>query len=66
MIEYICLLGYVPSEVSATLRRPGKGGQSKLGLGTSLVVQCLRLCTFNAGDTGSILGRRTKIPHAAG
>ena len=57
---------YVPSEARATLRRPGKGSQSKLGLGTSLVVQCLRLCTSNSGDAGLILGRRTKIPHAAG
>ena len=30
----------------------------------SLVVQCLKLHTFNAGDTGSIPGQGTKIPHA--
>ena len=35
-------------------------------LGTSLVVQWLRLCTFNAGSSGSISGWRTKIPHAMG
>ena len=33
--------------------------------GTPLVVQWLRLHASNAGDTGSILGRGTKIPHAA-
>ena len=32
--------------------------------GTSLVVQWLRCCTHNAGDTGSNLGQGTKIPHA--
>ena len=29
------------------------------------MVQWLRLCAPNAGGTGSIPGRRTKIPHAA-
>ena len=33
-------------------------------LGTSLVVQWLRLCTSNAGDTALIPGWGTKIPHA--
>ena len=33
--------------------------------GTSLVVQWLRLWASTAGGTGSILGQRTKIPHAA-
>ena len=33
--------------------------------GTSLVVQWLRLYTFNAGDAGSIPGGETKIPYAA-
>ena len=33
--------------------------------GASLAVQWLRLHTPNAGDTGSILGWGTKIPHAA-
>ena len=28
-------------------------------------VQWLRLCTFNAGNAGSIPGQETKIPHAA-
>ena len=32
--------------------------------GTSLVVQWLRCCTHNAGDTGSNIGQGTKIPHA--
>ena len=32
--------------------------------GTSVVVQRLRLCASNAGDTGSTPGRGTKIPHA--
>ena len=35
-----------------------------LGLRTSLVVQWLRQY-FHCGDTGSILSRGTKIPHAA-
>ena len=33
--------------------------------GTSLVVQWLRLCTSNAGRTGSFPGSGTKIPHAS-
>ena len=33
-------------------------------MGTSLVVQWLRLCTFPVGGTGSITGWGTKIPHA--
>ena len=36
----------------------------KGGLGTSLVVQWLRLCTSIARGTGSIPGRGTKIPQA--
>ena len=36
-----------------------------LDLGTSLVVQWLRLRASNAGDKGSVLGLETKIPHAA-
>ena len=31
---------------------------------TFSVVQWLRLCAPNAGGPGSILGQRTKIPHA--
>ena len=34
-------------------------------MGTSLVVQWLRLHAANAGGTGSIPGGGTKIPHAA-
>ena len=33
-------------------------------VGTSLVVQWLRLCAPNAGGVGSIPGKGTKIPHA--
>ena len=33
-------------------------------IGTSLVVQWLRLCASNAGGTCSIPGGGTKIPHA--
>ena len=32
-------------------------------LGTSPVVQCLRICASRPGDMGSIPGRETKIPH---
>ena len=32
-------------------------------LGTSPVVQCLRLCASRPGNMGSIPGRETKIPH---
>ena len=35
----------------------------QLPLGTSLAVQRLKLCPFNAGGTGLIPGWRTKIPH---
>ena len=34
-------------------------------LGTSLVVQWLRLYTSNAGDPGSIPDQGTKTPHAS-
>ena len=34
-------------------------------LGSSLVVQWLRLLASTAGSVGSIPGRGTKIPHAA-
>ena len=34
-------------------------------VGTSVVVQWLRLHAANAGDLGSIPGQGTKIPHAA-
>ena len=37
----------------------------KEGRGNSLVVQWLGLRASTAGDTGSISGRGTKIPHAA-
>ena len=33
-------------------------------IGTSLVIQCLRLCPSSAGGTGSVPGWGTKIPHA--
>ena len=38
----------------------------KLMRGTSLVVQWLRLCASNSGDTGWIPNLGTKILHAAG
>ena len=38
--------------------------QKPLFLRTSLAVQWLRLYTFTEGDTGSVPGWRTKIPHA--
>ena len=38
--------------------------QQKLQTGTFLEVQWLRLHTPNAGGTGSIPGRGSKIPHA--
>ena len=34
--------------------------------GASLVVQWLRLCSSNAGSTGSICGQGTKVPDATG
>ena len=37
---------------------------SKMGPGTSLVVQWLRLRASNAGCVGSVPGWGTKIPHA--
>ena len=37
---------------------------NKVGKGTLLVVQWLRLCTSNARGTGSISGLGTEIPHA--
>ena len=35
-------------------------------IGTSLMVQWLRLWASSTGDMGSILGQETKIPHAIG
>ena len=46
----VCMTGLCPYE--------------KKPLGTSLATQWLRLCTSNVGDTDSILGQGTKIPHA--
>ena len=43
------------------LKRQMRGLSSKVG--TSLVVQWLRLCAPNAGGLGSIPGGGTKIPH---
>ena len=48
--------GHTPSSQHTTLSKTP-------GLGTSLVVQWLRLHTANAGDVGLISGRGTKIPH---
>lgn len=46
-------------------QRNKKEGVKSPGLGTSQVVQCLRLCTFTAGNRGSIPGQGNKmIPHA--
>ena len=39
-------------------------GSLKESLMTSLVVQWLRLCASNAGDSSSIYCGGTKIPHA--
>ena len=46
-------------------KRPLKVNLKDSKLGTSLVVQWLRLCASIVGDTGSIPGQGTKIPHAA-
>ena len=42
----------------------GDEGRVKNIFWTSLAVQWLGLCASTAGDTGLILGRGTKIPHA--
>ena len=39
---------------------------SNLAIGTSLVIQWLRLCLPMQGGAGSILGWGAKIPHASG
>ena len=41
-----------------------KESKSKSFQGTSLSVQCLRLCASDAGDLGSVPGGGTKIPNA--
>ena len=41
-----------------------KWSNSKMHRGTSLAVQCLRLCTSTAGGMGLIPGRGTRILHA--
>lgn len=40
------------------------GSESLKNVETSLTVQWLRLCTSNAGDTGSIPGQGIKFPRA--
>ena len=40
-------------------------GSEIAATGTPLEVQWLGLCASTAGGTGSIPGRKTKIPHAA-
>ena len=49
-------------------RRLGKKEkyQKSLAIGTSLMVQWLRLQAANAGGMGLIPGQGTKIPHATG
>ena len=54
----------MPSTVRDTGDRAAT--KDKIPFGTSLVVQWLRLRAPNAGGTGLILGRGTKIPYAAG
>ena len=49
---------------SPSLWSPGDTGWKGLPLGTSLVVQWLRLCSASAGGVGLVPGRGTKIPHA--
>ena len=39
-------------------------GEEKRHTGTSLVIQCLRLCASNTAGAGSIPGRGTKIVYA--
>ena len=39
-------------------------GEEKRHTGTSLVIQCLRLCASNTAGAGSIRGRGTKIVYA--
>ena len=48
-----------------TIMVPGSYNYVRIDiLGTSLVVQWLRLCPFSVGDASSIPGWGTKIPYA--
>ena len=58
--------GEVLESHGKVLSRRGTGSSvdfTKTPVGTSLVVQWLQLCPYNAGGTGSIPGQETKIPH---
>ena len=57
-----CILGCMCTEGAVSLR--GTKLYLNFWLGTCLVVQWLRLCTYNAGGMGSIPGPATTIPHA--
>ena len=46
-------------------REWSQAGRFKSSLGTSLVVQWLRICASTAEGTGSIPGQGTKIPHTS-
>ena len=54
------MLGWMQRQVIQMLYDPYKNQL----VGTSLVVQWLRLCAPNAGDTGLNPDGGTKIPHA--
>ena len=57
----------ISSKYITRTRRLGKKEkyQKSLAIGTSLMVQWLRLQAANAGGMGLIPGQGTKIPHAA-
>ena len=50
--------------VSVFLEKVTLKGILKLGVGTYLVIQWLRLCTSNAGSVSLVPNQRTKISHA--
>ena len=57
----------ISSKYITRTRRLGEKGKYKksLAIGTSLMVQWLRLQAANAAGMGLIPGQGTKIPHAA-
>ena len=61
----VCILYFNTHIIFGSLQSVFHSPPKIFFLGTSLVVQCLRLCPSNAGGAGSILGWVTKSPHVA-
>ena len=60
----VCVWGCTGLILQHILFTIDNGSENLKNVETSLTVQWLRLCTYNAGDAGSIPGQGIKVPHA--